>query len=149
MFKKIQYLVLACAVLFGLSAGVMATMPGVDEIWNQNGQYTGPISSKLRITLGTTTLPTTNACGTNTITGSDSNMTVVISSGTPATCAINFGTAWSTAPTCWYNDQTTANANGGKVSASTTVVTVTLPTFTGAAANLATDTVNIWCMGKS
>ena len=146
MFKKIQYLVLSAAVLFGLSAGVMATMPNVDEIWNQNGQYTGLFGPKLRSQGGT--LPVTSACGTNVITGSDSNMTVTISAGTPATCAITFGTAWAAAPACWYNDQTTANANGGKVLATTTVVTVTLPTFTGAAANFATDAVNIFCMAK-
>lgn len=150
MFKKFQYLVLAAAMIFGLSAGVMAvSMPSIDSAWNANGSYIGPLGGKISSSAAGFTLPTTSACGTNTINGSDSVMSVVITAGAPATCAINFGTAWPAAPVCWYNDQTTANANGGKVLATTTVVTVTLPTFTGAVANFATDTVNIFCMGKA
>jgi len=149
MFKKIQHLVLACAMVFGLCAAVVAGMPAADEVWAPNGQYVGPLGSKIRSYLGSFPTPVTSACGTNTITGTDSSMTVVVSGGTPATCAITFGSAWPVAPACWYNDQTVANANGGKVIATTTLVTVTLPTFTGAVANFATDTVNIFCIGKS
>ena len=150
MFKKIQYLMLACSLIFGLSMYVSAaSMPGVNETWAPTGQYIGPFGNHLRSTPGGFTAPTISSCGTSTITGTDSVMSVVITAGTPASCAVAFGTTWKAAPLCWYNYQSTANANGGKVSASTTVVTAVIPTFTGAASSFATDTLNIFCMGKS
>lgn len=93
-------------------------------------------------------VPTISACGTSTATGTDSMFTVVITGGTPATCAYTYAVTWPSAPKCWYMDETTANANGGKCVATTTTVTITLPTFTGAAANLATDTVTIFSQRK-
>ena len=149
MFKKISYGIAACLFVFGLATWVGAvSMPSVDSIWSPTGQYVGPFGNKMRSTPAGFTAPTISACGTSTVSGTDSVMAVVITGGTPATCAVAFGVAWVAAPLCWYNDQTTANANGGKILATTTVATVTLPTFTGAAATFATDTVNIFCMGK-
>lgn len=128
------------------------TMPALSEIYDNQGNYKGPLKgggAGLAVLGGGSTAPTISACGTSTVTGNDSAMSVVITAGTPATCAVAFGTTWSTAPICFYNDQTTANANGGRASSSTTIVTLTLPTFTGAVANFATDTVNIVCLRRS
>ena len=71
---------------------------------------------------------------------------VVITGGTPATCTVNFAATWVNAPKCWYMDATTAGANGGKATASTTVLTLAVSTvFTGQAANFGTDTLNYGC----
>lgn len=150
MLKKFSYGLIACLFVIGLATWVGAgSMPGVDSIWAPTGQYIGPFGNKMRSTPAGFTLPTTNACGTNTINGTDSVMSIVISAGTPATCAINFGVAWANAPVCWYNDQTTANANGGKILATTALFTITLSTFTGAVANFGADTINVLCMAKA
>jgi hypothetical protein len=85
--------------------------------------------------------------GTSTISGTDTAAIITVA-GAPATLTITFGKAWTVAPACMYNDQTTANANGGKVLTTTTTAVITLPTFTGAAATFATDTVGYICIGN-
>lgn len=144
MFKKISYLFLSCAVVFGLSAGVMATMPSVDEIWNQNGQYVGFMGTKIKANLGSATAPNMGTCGTATVSGSDTAMKVTITAGTPAACTVNFGSAWSTAPVCVMVDETTAAGSTSKLAASTTVVTATI-----AAGNYGTDILDIICIGRT
>src|SRR5216683_2611210 len=93
--------------------------------------------------LGNDTAPTMCTCGTATITagGSDAGGQVVITAGTSGSCAVVFGQTYGTAPNCFVVDVTTANANGGKTVTTTTGWTYTIPTFTGAAANLGTDTL--------
>ena len=150
MFKKIQYLMLVCSLVFGLAMFVSAaSMPGVNETWAPTGQYIGPFGNHLRSTPGGFAAPTISSCGTSTVSGTDSVMSVVITAGSPSTCAVTFGATWAAAPLCWYNDITTANANGGKAVSTTALITVTPPTFTGAASDFASDTLNIFCMGKS
>jgi len=91
--------------------------------------------------------PVTSACGTNTIAGFDASFTVTITAGTPGTCVVTLAGVYTVAPKCWYGDETTANANGGRcattLSGSTATLTITPPTFTGAAANFGADKLNV------
>lgn len=144
MFKKIQYLVLTAAALFGLSAVVMATMPNVDEIWNQNGFYVGRMGPKIISNIGGATAPATSSCGTSTVSGSDSAFVVTVSAGTPSACTITFGTAYATAPACVMTDQTTAAGSTSKVATTTTTAVATI-----AAGNYGTDVLSFICVGRT
>lgn len=144
MFKKISYLFLAVAAVFGLSAGVMATMPGVDEIWNQNGQYTGIMGTKIRANIGSATALATSSCGTSTVSGSDSAFVVTVTGGTPSACTITFSSAWNTAPACVMMDQTTAAGSTSKVATTTTTAVATI-----AAGNYGTDVLSFICVGRT
>jgi hypothetical protein len=93
---------------------------------------------------------TVTTCGTAAVTGLDGLMQVVISGGTPSSCLLKFGGSsnYTNPVMCFYSDQTSANAAGGLVIASTGGVRINIPTFTGAAANFGTDTLNILCIGQ-
>lgn len=101
-----------------------------------------------RMPLGADTAPTLGTCGTATLTAGSSDAVgeIVITGGTPGACTVNFGQTYGNAPFCHLVDITTANANGGKTAATTTAFTYTIPTFTGAAANLGTDTLRYFCV---
>lgn len=144
MFKKIQYLVLSAAILFGLSAAVMATMPAVDDLWNQNGFYIGRMGTKIVSNLGSSTAPATSSCGTSTVSGSDSAFIVTITAGTPSACTITFGTAYATAPSCVITDQTTALGTVSKVATTTTTAIATIN-----AGNYGTDVLSFICIGRT
>jgi len=121
---------------------------GVLRVFNKSGTRTYSVGFPIA-----QAVPAIGTCGTSTATGQDGFFTIVITGGTPATCSYTLGnTSYSASakPACWYVDQTTANANGGKcavtVSSGTATVTITPPTFTGAAANFATDTINVFVL---
>lgn len=144
MFNKIKYFVLACVAVLGLSTVVVATMPSVDEIWNQNGQYIGVMGAKIRANIGSATALATSSCGTSTVSGSDSAFVVTITAGTPSACTVTFSSAWPTAPACVMTDQTTAAGSTSKVATTTTTAVATI-----AAGNYGTDVLSFICVGRT
>lgn len=107
------------------------------------------VAGQTRYTGSTT--PTINTCGTATVAsgGTDSAFQVIITGGTPASCTVNFAATWANIPMCYATDITTAAAQGGKITASTTVLTAVMATtFTGQAANWGADTINFFCVSK-
>jgi hypothetical protein len=144
MFNKIKFLVLSAVAILGLSSIVMATMPSVDDIWNQNGFYIGRMGTKIISNVGSSTAPATSACGTSTVSGSDSAFIVTITAGTPSACTITFGTAYATAPACVMTDQTTAAGSTSKVATTTTTAIATI-----AAGNYGTDVLSFICVGRT
>lgn len=101
--------------------------------------------------IGISTGPVTlGACGTATVSGVDSLSRVVITAATPTSCTVNFSRTFGAAPACWYQDITTAGAEAYKVTSTTSTVVVTAATtFTGQAANLGADTIDIFCLFRS
>ena len=76
--------------------------------------------------------PVVGPCGTSPqlVNGSDRNMTVQVGTGSPAYCAITFGTKWSRAPGCTI--QAAAGSAFASVTTSPSVVTIESPTSGGA-----------------
>jgi len=101
---------------------------------------------RLRHLIGGGTAPTvasttSNSCGTTspTIAGTDSAGKITVGATSGTSCTITFGTAYSNAPSCWGNDETTA---GGVTKIISTTTTVILSgTF------LASDVINYGCIG--
>lgn len=101
--------------------------------------------------LGNGPAPVLSACGTLPViatTSTDTSGTITIGTGTPAACTMTFARAWSAAPTCYFNDRTTANVTNGtsviyKVAESTTAVTVTF-----AIATVNGDSIGYMCLGR-
>lgn len=101
--------------------------------------------------LGNGPAPVVSACGTLPViatTSTDTSGTVTIGTGTPGACTLTFSRAWSAAPTCYFNDRTTANVTNGtsvlyKVAETTTAVVVTfaINTVNG-------DSIGYMCLGR-
>lgn len=75
-------------------------------------------------------VPTIGACGTSPSVAADSTDsvgTIVVGTATPASCVLNFSSAWTKAPKCTVNvvTATAADVRAVGVSATTTVLTIT------------------------
>lgn len=87
----------------------------------------------------TSTTPTLGSCGTSpSIVGSDMVGKVTIGSSPDATCAVTFANAWTYAPSCFANNETTATSTR----AVTTASAMTIYNFAGG------DIVAYGCMGR-
>lgn len=105
----------------------------------------GGAPGSLRVKDGTS--PTSTNCGGAglTITGNNSNGSVVLGAAPPLPCAIVFNGTWTSAPHCYLNPEV--------LTTGTTTVRATTPTTTGfvitsTAALVATDKVTWWCVGE-
>ena len=93
------------------------------------------------------TVPVVSSCGTSpAIAGNDNNgrMTIGTSIGVDTTCTVTFASPWTTAPSCFVNNETSpaTTRNDINASASQTVLTITTAsTFTDS------DVVNFHCEG--
>ena len=101
---------------------------------------------RLRHLVGGGTAPTVantsaNSCGTTTATiaGTDSAGKVTIGATSGTSCTITFGTAYTNAPACWANDETTQMVTKAITTTTTLIVSSTL--FT------AGDVVSFGCTG--
>jgi hypothetical protein len=110
------------------------TTPAVRARIDQNGH--------LLSIAGTANTPTMGACGTSpSVTGTDNAMLVTVGTGGAATsCAINFGSAYGTAPVC------TAQNDTDRVAYSI-AATVSAVTVSASAAFTASSKFHIICLG--
>jgi hypothetical protein len=100
----------------------------------------------LRHLVGGGTAPTVantsaNSCGTTaaTIAGTDSAGKVTVGATNGTSCTVTFGTAYTNAPACWANDETTAMLTKAITTTTTLILSATL--FT------AGDVVSYGCVG--
>lgn len=91
---------------------------------------------------GTPSVSAGAGCGTTpSVTGNDHNGTITV--GTGATqCTLTFGRAWANTPQCFANDRTAVLS----VRATPTTTTVVFATLV--AADIASDTIDYWCVGR-
>lgn len=91
--------------------------------------------------------PTLSTCGTApTVAGTDTAGVITIGTGTPAACTVTFARTFVNAPTCYFNDRTTA----GKTNAGTTYQVVEAAasvTVTFQAATVNGDVISYSCLG--
>jgi hypothetical protein len=116
------------------AAGVTAF--GTGAAGNTDGK-----AKALNFLAGGTASPTIGgSCGTDpAIAGKDGALKVTTGTGSPTSCAVTFGTAWTTAPVCVANASTTTTA----LNIATTTTTVTV----SAVALTASETIHVLCMG--
>ncbi len=102
---------------------------------------TGTLDSTFRHYLGTGTSPTVaGSCGTSpAIAGKDSAMRITTGSVAPTSCTVTFGTAYTNAPACTANAQTTTIALN--------VATTTTTVIVSASALTAGEVLTVICAG--
>lgn len=92
------------------------------------------------ITFTNNSTPTIGTCGTDpSVSGTDLKGVITVGTGAVTSCALNFGVAYGTAPTCLCNAIKSTTPIACAVTASTTVMTVTT------AATVDTGTITYMC----
>lgn len=137
-----------------LARGGDVTVQGGDGFAGSNVNVTAPVSFSGALTAAGRVLvtghmstkqtgsPSVSSCGTSpSVTGNDHNGTITV--GTSATsCTLTFGRGWANTPQCFANDRTAVL----EVRAVPTTTTVVFDTAT--ASNIASDTIDYWCVGR-
>jgi hypothetical protein len=114
------------------NVGIGTTTPQADSKLNVKGGH---------VAISQTTAPTLSACGTGpAVLGSDNAGKVTMAADTGASCVLTFHAAWTNAPACMTNDES-----------STAIVAVTNSTTATAmtirATSLTSKAVSYICMG--
>jgi len=107
---------------------------GGNHDWKLNGQHV-----EFKSTGGS---PTLSACGTSpSITGVDAVGRVTVGTAPSTTCTLTFATAWTNAPICFGQDETTA------LTMRVSSVSTTAVTFTASGAMTVADKISYRCDG--
>lgn len=138
-------------IALGIVSALLIVALGVPGVMSQVTPFVPDVVGRFIGPGGTGIAPVLSACGTSpTIVGSDTQGAITSSSSAPgAACTLTFFRAFSVAPTCYFNDQSTANKTNGtsvlyKVVESATAVTVT---FATTPAN--SDIITYFCIGRT
>lgn len=94
-----------------------------------------------KIRTNTTVATVGGSCGSGpTITGTDVAGKVITGTGAPTSCTVTFSSAWASAPSCWANNETTANLTRATSTTTTVVLAGTM---------VAGDVLTYGCIGGS